>query len=253
MNEVVASGAPAAAADGRPSLGLLARTVAIFVRPAAAWSGLESRAQWWFPMVVTLLLTIAGSVALHQRALVPMMADAWDKQVAAGAMTPERADQMERFFASPMGMVASIAPSVIILPIIQLAIALVIWFGVGFVLGTRFRYRLALEVAAWSGLVGIPRQLVAYGLAWSKQSFKGIHDGFGVLLPEVETPSRVMIGVGSFLDAIGPLAVWYVIIGILGAAALSGAPRKSVAWVLGGLYLAIAAFSSALAAMFAQT
>jgi hypothetical protein len=97
----------------------------------------------------------------------------------------------------------------------------------------------------------VPRQLVAYGFAWSKQSFRGIHDGFGILLPDTDSPSRLMIGLGGFLDALGPLAVWYVIVGILGATALSGAPRKSVAWVLAGLYLAIAAFSSALAAMFA--
>jgi len=239
--------------QGEPSrsLGLWARSVAIFVRPAQAWAGLETRTQWWFPMLLTVTLTVAGSAALHDRALVPMMSESWDRQVAAGAMTAERADQMERFFASPAGMAASIAPTLIILPVIVLGIALVIWFGVGFVLGTRFRYRHALEVAAWSSLINIPRQLVAYSSAWYKESFKGIHDGFGILLPEADPPSRLLIGLGGFLDAIGPLAIWYVIVGILGATALSGAPRKSVAWVLAGLYLAIAALSSALAAMFA--
>jgi hypothetical protein len=250
MNEVLPSVATEPTAEARPPLGLLARAIAVFVRPADAWRGLEARAQWWFPMLIIVLLTVAGSLALHKRALIPMMMESWDKQVAAGAMTPERVDQMERFFESPAGMAASVGPTVLILPIITLGIALVIWFGVGFVLGTRMRYRHALEVAAWAGLVGLPRQLVAYLFAWSKESFRGIHDGFGILLPDMETPSRLMIGLGGFLDAIGPLALWYVIVGILGAAALSGAPRKSVAWVLGGLYLAIAAFSSALAAMF---
>ena len=253
MNEVVQSGAAAPLAESRPPLGLWSRTVAVFTRPADAWAGLEERAQWWFPLLVTILITVAGSIALHRRALIPMMTESWDRQVAAGAMTAERVAEMERFFESPAGMAASIAPTLIILPLITLGIALVVWFGVGFVLGTRMRYRHALEVAAWSGLVNVPRQLVAYLFAWNKETFRGIHDGFGILLPEMDPPTRLMTGLGAFLDAIGPLALWYLIVGILGAAALSKAPRKSVAWVLTGLYLAIAALSSAMAAMFTPT
>lgn len=233
-----------------PTLGLWTRAVAIFTRPAEAWTGLETRSQWWFPMLLTVFVTVCGSAALHERAVLPMMTESWDRQVAAGVMTAERADQMEHMMASPAGMAMSLVPTLIILPVVLLAFALVVWFGAGFVLGTRMRYRYALEVVSWAGLINVPRQLVAYSSAWYKQSFKGIHDGFGILLPDTDAPTRLMIGLGGFLDAIGPLAIWYVIVGILGATALSGAPRKSVAWVLGGLYLVIAVFSSALAAMF---
>jgi len=39
---------------------------------------------------------------------------------------------------------------------------------------------------------------------------------------------------------------------VLGAAALSGAPRKSVMWVLGGLYLVIMVLIACMAAMGAR-
>jgi hypothetical protein len=65
-----------------------------------------------------------------------------------------------------------------------------------------------------------------------------------------EPPTRLQTFLGGFLDAIGPFGIWYVAVVILGATALSGAPRKSVTWVVVGLYIAIAIFFSALGAMF---
>ena len=55
---------------------------------------------------------------------------------------------------------------------------------------------------------------------------KGVHVGFGLLLPDADTPSRLSVGLGVVLDALGPLSIWYVVVMVLGAAALSGAPRR---------------------------
>jgi hypothetical protein len=52
------------------------------------------------------------------------------------------------------------------------------------------------------------------------------------------------------LDAIGPFSIWFLIVGIIGASTLSGAPRRSVSWVLGLLYGAMWVFVAALAAFF---
>ena len=57
---------------------------------------------------------------------------------------------------------------------------------------------------------------------------------------------------GIFLDAIGPLSIWYLAVLIIGAAALSGAKRKSVAFAIGGLYLVLMIFFSALGGMFSR-
>jgi hypothetical protein len=146
----------------------------------------------------------------------------------------------------------TVGQQVIAWPIILLVSALGVWFGVGFVLGRKFRYRLAFETVAWSSLVTIPGQLLAGALAWSRETMRGLHTGFGILLPESDAPSKLTTGLGFFLDAIGPLALWYLAVVIIGAAAVSGAPRKSVGWVLGALYVGVTIFFAALGAMFSR-
>ena len=111
-------------------------------RPASAWGGLKQRSQWWFPLVVMMVFVAAATALLHHRAIVPMIAEGWDQQVANGQIQPQQAQRMEEFFNSPLGMGLSVAQQVILLPISTLVVALLIWFGVGFVLGTGMKYRL---------------------------------------------------------------------------------------------------------------
>jgi hypothetical protein len=242
----VDSGVTAAAA---PSLSLIDRAVAVFVRPAQAWVGLIERVQWWFPLLVMVVFAGASSALLYHRALVPMLTESWEQQVANGQMQAEQLEQIERFFNSPAGLAFSVGQQVVFLPILILVIALAIWFGVGFVLGTGMRYRLALEVACWSFLVRLPEYVLVTGLSWAKGTMRGVHVGFGILLPDVDPPTKLHTALGVMLDAIGPFSIWYLVVGILGAAALSGAPRRSVAWTLTVLYLVIMAFVAALAAL----
>lgn len=234
-----------------PRLGLLPRAIAVFARPTAAWTGLREQVQWWFPMLVVACVGALMAMAIHNRAIVPMMVEAWQQQVASGNMAAEQVDKMEAFFTSPAGLAITVVQQLIVLPIVTLLTALVAWFGVGFILGRPLRYRLALEVTAWAGLITIPTQLLTGVLAWTRETMKGVHVGFGILLPEPETPSRLGIWLGAVLDALGPLSLWYLAVLVIGAAAVSGAPRKTVAWVLGGLYLALVLLFSSLGALFA--
>ena len=231
------------------TLSPLARAAAIFARPARAWEGLDRKAQWWFPLLVMVIIAASGTALLHQRALMPMLSEGWDQQVQAGRMTAVQAQKMEDFFSGPGGLAFSVGQQIVLLPIIALLIALVIWFGVGFVLGSRMKYRHALEVATWANLINIPGYLVAFTEAWFMQTFKGIHVGLGALLP-ADPGSKLLVGLGIVLDALGPFAIWYLVVGILGAAALSGAPRRSVAWVLSSLYGIIVVLSAVLTALF---
>ena len=239
------------AASAAPSVSLARRSVAIFVRPDAAWEGLGERVQWWFPVVV-LALTAAGIAALlHQRAMLPMLSDNWRDQVANGVMPADQARNLEAFFGSTRGLLLGAAQQCVVVPAMVLLTGLAVWFGVGFVLGRSFPFRLALEVAAWSSLVTIPAQLITAVLAWSRETLRGIHVGFGLLVPMSDPPSRLGIWLGAVLDGVGPLAIWYVVVLVLGAAALSGAPRRSVAWVLGSLYLVLVLFVASMGALIA--
>src|SRR6266487_2065563 len=137
----------AAAAESQP-LSPLARMVAIFARPTHAWTGLRGRAQWWIPLLVVVAVTCAGTALLHRRAILPMMTEQWDQQVADGNMPAEQADKMEAFFSGPAGLAIMVGQQAIGVPIFTLFAGLLVWFGIGFVLGTKMSYRLALEVAA---------------------------------------------------------------------------------------------------------
>lgn len=247
MNEATA----AARADG-PPLSLLQRTIAVFARPNQAWGGLRERAQWWFPLLLLIVVSLTSSTLIFQRAIVPMIEDSIDRQVATGQMSGQQADQVVEMMSGPFGLVVNVVgPIVIMLPVVILITALVIWFGAGFVLGTGLRFRLALEVAAWSSLVSIPANLIGAAMGWARGTMQGVHVGFGALLPAMDDPTRFGVALRSFLDWIGPLSIWFVIVAIIGASVLSGAPRKSVGWVLGALYVAIGLVVAAMAALFA--
>ena len=234
------------------SLSVVERAIAVFTRPAAAWAGLETRAQWWFPLLVMVVFSGGFAALLHQRALLPMIVESWDQAVSDGRMTVEQVDQMEKFMSGPAGMAMTTGQQVIAIPLILLVTALVVWFGVSFLLGKKFRFRLAFETAAWSSLITIPGQLLTGAMAWSRQTMKGLHTGFGILVPESDPATKLQAGLAFFLDAIGPLSLWYVAVLALGVTALSGAPRKSVVWVIGGLYLALMVFFAVLAGMMSR-
>ena len=180
-----------------------------------------------------------------------MLTDAWQEQVALGNMGAEQAQHMEDYFNGPMGMVWTIGQQIVFVPVITGIMALLIWFGVGFILGRPMTYRLSLEVAAWAGLITLPMQVLTGIVAWTRETMKGVHVGFGLLLPDTETPTRLGMFMGGVLDAVGPLSVWYLTVLVLGAAALSGAPRKQTAFVVGGLYFTAVLLLVGLGAMFA--
>jgi hypothetical protein len=235
------SAAPAPAV-AEPSLSVWQRTVAVFVRPNAAWGGLTSRAQWWFPFVLMLLVSICFTLVLYHHAILPMIQDSWDQAIADGKMTAEQVDRASSFMSGPAGVGISLVQTLIVLPIILLLTALAVWFAVGFLLGSKFRFRLAMEAVCWASLITIPGQILTGVIAWSRETMKGVHVGFGALLPMDDPPSKLQAALGFFLDRIGPLELWYLAVLILGAAALSGAPRKRTMWAVGGVYMVIMLF-----------
>jgi hypothetical protein len=132
----------------------------------------------------------------------------------------------------------------------MLLVALVGWFGVGFVLGTKFPYRQSLEVFAWAMFVRVPETILTFVIAWTNETFQGIHFGLGALLPAEEAPTKLHAGLAVMLDSVGPFNIWYLFVTIVGCSVLSGAPRKNVAWVMVALYLALTAVFALVAGVF---
>ncbi len=241
-------GLPPAAPEA--SLSPWQRALAIFARPTGAWQGLDHQVQWFWPLVLIMAVSLSMSWFAYSRVIIPMQMERIDKQVEAGQLPPEQADKFEEQASSPMMRVISLGSQLVFVPAAYLLMAVVVWFGCGFVLGTKFRYRHALEVTTWSSLVTLPSMLLTYALAWQRGTFEGVHLGLAALLPADENPSKLLAGARIFLDQIGPFQVWHLVVAILGASILSGAARKNVAWVLISLYLALALFFSAVGAVF---
>ncbi|MFN7956689.1 MAG: YIP1 family protein [Candidatus Eisenbacteria bacterium] len=221
----------------------------VFVSPSSAWEGLEEQVQWWIPLVATLLMAIGVFLLLYERAYLPMMLDQMDQQVVNGQLTADQVDRMEQVYSGRMAMSLIAASQLVAVTVVMLVGALVVWFGVGFVLGARFRYRLALEAVCWANLVTLPSYLLMAAMAWSQETMKGVHLGLAALLPHADTPSKLEVGLTVFLDAISPFAAWNMFVLIIASSILSRAPRRNVAWVLVSLYLALFAIGAAVAAM----
>ncbi len=232
------------------SLSLLGRAVAVFARPAEAWEGLESRSQWWFPVLLFLGLMAVGVLAVHDRAIVPTMLETFDRQVADGQMGAEQAAAAERFMTGTLGRTLVAAQQTVVIFLAFLVSAGALAFAVGFLLGGKLRFRLALEVTGWSALVTLPGQMLFFVLAWVRETMQGVHVGLGAFVPEPETPSRLLRGLTVFLDFLGPFSIWALVVTILGASALSGLPRKRVAWTVASVNVALWLCFAALAALF---
>lgn len=241
------------AAPSAPVPSLWERTVLVFARPTQAWGGLREHAQWWFPMLLLAVVTSATMLAVYERSYLPMMTEGIERQAADGQMSQEQLDKTEAFFAGPAGKAINIGFQFLGVVLITMFAGLLYWLGGGFILGRPFGYRLGLEVAAWSGLVTLPGFLLHNVLAYLQGlTVREVHVGFGILLQSSDPPSKLTTGLMVFLDGLGPLAIWYVVVGILGLSVLSGAPRKSCAWVMGSLYVALQALAAVLAGLFSH-
>ena len=236
-------------ADAGAGMSAIERMAAIFLRPAAAWGGLRERAQWWIPLLLVLIVTLGGTALLYSRAILPDMLSGMEERVAGGEMSAEQLQRIEEFYRGPAGIGMTLGTGAIAMPVITFFVALLVWFAVGFVLGAPFRYRLALEVTCWSSLVTLPPAVLTYVTAWIQESMRTVHTGFGILMPEAAPGDRLVRALTVFLDWIGPFGVWHVVVAVLGAAYLSGAPRRSVAWALGVLYVVSGLCAAGLAAL----
>ena len=226
------------ASPAEPSPSVWQRTLLVFARPTQAWAALREHAQWWFPVLLVALVTSATMLAVYERSYLPMMTQGIERQVSEGQMSQQQLERTEAFFAGPAGKAINLGFQFLGVVLITLFVGLLYWLGGGFILGRPFGYRLGLEVAAWSGLVTLPGFVLQNLLAYLQGvTVREVHVGFGILLQGSEAPSRLTTGLMIFLDGLGPLAIWYVAVGILGLSALSGAPRRASAWVMASLYL----------------
>src|SRR5262245_7663719 len=232
-----ATGAAPAAAEA--SLSPVARAIAIFTNPSRALAGLGTQSQWWFPLLVILLFGGGMTAALYQRAMVPMNLEIYDHLVDQGVMSSEQAAQAEQQLRGPQGLIQTLVGQTIFIPVLMLILGAGVGFGVSFLLGKKLPFRQAFEVVLWANLIMLPANIVTGIMAWSKETMRGIHLSPGSLVPVSHRPEKWQRALRSFLDAFGPFELWTLAVVIIGASILSGANRRAVIWVIGGLYVVL--------------
>lgn len=234
------------------SLSVFARAARIFVRPADAWEGFEGPTRPWFPLLVIIVFEIAMMLLVFERALLPDIFARWDDMVAAGRMEPSQVAMLQNgMLTDPLWRWSTIASPVYGVPLVTLLVAAMLWLVVGFLLGGRLRFGRAWALSCWAGLIMLPASGVRTAVAWVLESYKAVHLGLGVLVPEPETPSKLLTGLTAFLEALSPFTAWWLVVIILGAARLSGLPRGRVATAVVVTFLILAACGALLAAAFA--
>lgn len=239
------------AASPSPPLSVFTRFLRVFVRPADAWEGIAAGSRSWFPLSVVVLVEVAVMAATFERALLPDIFARWDDLVSAGRMDPAQVAMLQdRMTSSPIVLWSTIGAPAYGIPLVTLFTATVLWAVVGFLLGGRLRFRHAWAVAAWTGLVMLPFSLLRAALAYAAESYRAVHLGLGVLVPEPETPTKLLTGLTAFLEALSPFGAWWLVVLILGAAQLSGLSRRKVAVALIATYLVLAAGGALFAALF---
>ena len=102
------------APSSAPALSPFARMLRIFSRPSEAWVGLSERGQWWFPLLIMIVLEVALSATTFRRVLLPDMFEKWEQQVANGQMQASQLDSMQAFFTDSPAALAWILGSIVL-------------------------------------------------------------------------------------------------------------------------------------------
>jgi hypothetical protein len=245
------TGAPPPASEHVP--GVWKRTLLVFVRPVRAWDGLRERQRWWFPMLVLASIHSVCVLLTYARTVYPTIEEKFTALVEEGKVSAADISGQVAFWKGPMGAAFQAGAVWLVIPIILLLGALVLWFAVGFVLGRKTSFRLSLEIYAWASLVTIPEVITRYTVGWFQEmDIRKLHLGFGGLLGYSDPPTKLQTGLGGLLDGVGPFGAWFLVVLILATVAVSGAPRKNVAWVLTAVYLALVVLGAVVAAVVAK-
>ena len=208
--------------------------------------GLREHAQWWFPVLIVLVVAASTAGILHNRAIVPMVEDQWQDAVSNGQMPPEQEGQARGLLRQPRRarhLDRADGASFVAPDSVRRRRRGVVRSGL------RAGQEVRLPIVARGRVVGRARHHSRAG-ADDRDRVVQARPCAGCMPVSAScSPTRTpRPGCTRFWASCwmrsGRLSIWYVAILIIGAATLSGAPKRSTAWVIGGLYLALSVFSS---------
>jgi len=233
----------------RPPSSLISRLLNIYAAPGEVFDEIRtnkpSTANWLVPLLLTCLVGVIYSFAVFsQENILHSMREAQEKamqkQVDAGKMTKQQADQAlevsERFMGPTLMKVFGSVGAVVANCVMLFLAALIIWLLGRWVFKNRFPYVKAMEVAGLAGTINILGGIVAMLLAVVMGNL-AMSPGPVLLVHEFDPANKVHV----FLSQLNVFMLWYIALLSLGLAKLcQTAFGKAAIWLL-GLWAALVA------------
>jgi hypothetical protein len=204
-----------------------------------------STANWLVPLLLTCLVGVIYSFAVFsQQNILHSMREAQEKamqkQVDAGKMTKQQADQalaVSEQFMGPTLMKAFGSVGAVVANCVMLFLAaLLIWLLGRWALKNRFPYLKAMEVAGLAGAINILGGIVAMLLAVVMGNL-AMSPGPVLLVHEFDPANKVHV----FLSQLNVFMIWYIALLSLGLAKLCQTGFGKAAIWLFGLWAALVA------------
>ena len=233
----------------RPPSSLISRLLNIYAAPGEVFDEIRtnkpSTANWLVPLLLTCLVGVIYSFAVFsQENILHSMREAQEKamqkQVDAGKMTKQQADQAlevsERFMGPTLMKVFGSVGAVVANCVMLFLAALIIWLLGRWVFKNRFPYVKAMEVAGLAGTINILGGIVAMLLAVVMGNL-AMSPGPVLLVHEFDPANKVHV----FLSQLNVVMLWYIALLSLGLAKLcQTAFGKAAIWLF-GLWAALVA------------
>lgn len=241
-------------------MSLAARLMNVFAAPGEVFDDVKASARstgnWLVPVLLACVVGAAAVVVVTsqpaiQQQIREQQERAMEKQVAAGKVTREQADQqleiMQKFLTPAMMSIAGSLWAVVISFISLFGWSLVLWLAGLWFLKTRFKYMKAVEVVGLATMIGVLGTIVKL-LLQVNLSNPASSPSLALAVKEFDPKNMLHL----MLAALNAFDIWTVIVMSVGLSRLAGSPFARAAVPVFGVWLLWSAVVLVLAAMAAK-
>lgn len=227
MSEVAVSNTP----EPRPPMSFVNRLIGVFFSPGETFEDIARKPDFVVPLIIMVVLSVAGTEAFIAKiGMEPVIRWAMEHSSRTASMPPE---QLEQTIASVVKFqsIAARVGSVLAVPLVALIVALVGWAATKVIFGLEMRFKVALSITAYAGLVGIIGAIITIVLIFFGDPEHAISNpqnlspnSLGFFLNPVET-SKPLLALAGSLDV---FTIWYLVLLGLGFSQATGRKAKFV-------------------------
>lgn len=192
----------------------------IFFNPAAVFSSLKERPEWFKPLVVVLIILCLLSVLTVSTTADLITAQQIDAMKERG-MTDEQIEQAIQFTSGPFIYVWTVIGTIISIAVILLIFALLLNIFIP-VAGGIGSYRIVFSVVSYSALIKIPAHLMRWILIMLKHSLQ-VSTSLALFFPNLNEKSFAY----KLLSSFDFFVIWEMILVAIGISITNNLKREN--------------------------